>query len=133
VFHLYVDEYQRFATPSFATLLTEAGKYGVCTTTAHQDRQQLYSISPEVAKIKAGNNLVVFRVGAEDAWELARHFDCKPTSPLIPQRSYVDSEAQVANELANLPSRTAKIRILEEKETGRRSHAEYTIKALDLR
>lgn len=54
VFHLYADEYQRFATRAFATLLTEARKFGVHTATAHQDRQQLYEAGPSVAKIKAG-------------------------------------------------------------------------------
>jgi hypothetical protein len=77
-FHLYADEYQRFATPAFATLLAEAGKYGISTTTAHQDRQQLYSVGSDVAKIKAGN-IVVFHVDGRDGQELATEFDCTPT------------------------------------------------------
>lgn len=34
--NLYADEFQRFATEDFATLLTEARKFGIATTIAHQ-------------------------------------------------------------------------------------------------
>jgi len=36
VFHLYADEFQYFATESFALLLSEARKYGPTLTIAHQ-------------------------------------------------------------------------------------------------
>ena len=39
-FNLYADEFQRFATEDFATLLTEARKFGIATTIAHQARYQ---------------------------------------------------------------------------------------------
>jgi type IV secretory pathway TraG/TraD family ATPase VirD4 len=35
-FYLYVDEFQNFATPSFATILSEARKYRLALTIAHQ-------------------------------------------------------------------------------------------------
>src|SRR6266536_4161939 len=40
-FHLYADEYQRFAISDFAELLAEARKFAVATTVAHQWRSQL--------------------------------------------------------------------------------------------
>ena len=35
-FHLYADEFQSFATDSFALILSEARKYGLTLTVAHQ-------------------------------------------------------------------------------------------------
>ncbi len=40
-FNVYADEFQWFATEDFATLLTEARKFGIATTIAHQMREQL--------------------------------------------------------------------------------------------
>jgi hypothetical protein len=76
-FFLYADEYQRFATPAFADLLTEARKYKLATTTAHQNRAQLRAEGAKVATIAAAN-IAVFRVSGEDAAELALHFDRTP-------------------------------------------------------
>lgn len=39
-FFLYVDEFQNFTTKSFAGLLSEARKYGLGLTLAHQHRSQ---------------------------------------------------------------------------------------------
>jgi hypothetical protein len=78
-FNLYADEYQRFATPAFDTLLTEARKYGVATTIAHQVRAQLDS-KTRAAALNAGS-IVVFAVHGEDAEELAKQFDRTPPEP----------------------------------------------------
>src|SRR6266516_1150014 len=75
-FNLYADEYQRFATPDFATLLTEARKFGVATTIAHQVRTQLDEKNAATA-LQAGS-LVCFRVTSEDAEELAPSFNLTP-------------------------------------------------------
>src|SRR3989338_7203613 len=40
-FSLYVDEFQNFVTDSFATILSEARKYGLSLTIAHQYTKQL--------------------------------------------------------------------------------------------
>ena len=40
-FHLYADEFQSFATDSFALILSEARKYGLTLTVAHQYLDQL--------------------------------------------------------------------------------------------
>lgn len=41
VFHLFVDEFQNFATESFALILSEARKYGLSLCTAHQFLAQI--------------------------------------------------------------------------------------------
>jgi hypothetical protein len=71
-FYLYVDEFQSFATDSFSTALSEARKYGLSLTLAHQYTQQL----PEgLLSAVLGNTgtTIAFRVGAEDADLLASH------------------------------------------------------------
>jgi hypothetical protein len=81
-FHLYADEYHRFAVSDFAVLLAEARKFAVGTTVAHQWRDQLDSAN-RGATLNAAN-LVVFRVwGANDAQELAAEFDHTPPEPPI--------------------------------------------------
>ena len=40
-FYLYVDEFQNFATDSFATILSEARKYGLNLTVANQYISQM--------------------------------------------------------------------------------------------
>src|SRR5207248_11328236 len=75
-FCIYADEYQRFATPDFATLLVEARKFGIATTIAHQFRNQL-DVNNKGATLNAAN-MVVFAVSGEDAEELAKEFRAKP-------------------------------------------------------
>jgi len=72
-FYLYVDEIHNFLTLSFADILSEARKYGLNLTLAHQYIEQLDD------KLRAaifGNvgTLISFRVGAGDAKYLAREF-----------------------------------------------------------
>jgi len=80
-FGLYADEFQRFATSDFATILTEARKFGIATTIAHQVRDQLDEKS-RGATLNAGN-LVVFRVSGPDAGEMAVNFDSTPPPPIV--------------------------------------------------
>lgn len=72
-FYLYVDEFQNFANESFANILSEARKYRLNLTVAHQYIAQL---EEEVAKAVFGNvgTLVVMRVGAEDATFMEQEF-----------------------------------------------------------
>ncbi len=72
-FYLYVDEFQNFATISFANILSEARKYRLSLTLGHQYITQM---EEEVRDAVFGNvgTLVVFRVGAEDAEFLEREF-----------------------------------------------------------
>ena len=80
-FHLYADEFQRFATEDFAVLLTEARKFGIGTTIAHQFRDQLDKANRGATLSVA--NLVVFRVSGQDGEELAKAFDATPPPPAI--------------------------------------------------
>ncbi|MFH1366747.1 MAG: type IV secretion system DNA-binding domain-containing protein [Patescibacteria group bacterium] len=73
-FYLYVDEFQNFATESFGTILSEARKYRLNLTLAHQYIEQL---DEKVAAAVFGNvgTIVCFRVGAADAEFLVKEFD----------------------------------------------------------
>lgn len=72
-FMLYVDEFQNFATPSFASMLSEARKYRLSLIMAHQYIAQL---SEEVRDAVFGNvgSIISFRVGAADAEFLEQEF-----------------------------------------------------------
>ena len=72
-FYLYVDEFQNFATDSFANILSEARKYRLNLIIAHQYIEQL---SESVCAAVFGNvgTLTIFRVGAADAEFLAKEF-----------------------------------------------------------
>ncbi len=72
-FYLYVDEFQNFATPDFAQILSEARKYRLNLTVANQFIGQ---VEEEVKNAVFGNvgTLVAFRVGVADANYLQHHF-----------------------------------------------------------
>ncbi len=72
-FHLYVDEFQNFATPDFVTILAEARKYHLNLTVANQFTGQM---DQEIKSAIFGNvgTKVMFRVGIEDAPFLAQEF-----------------------------------------------------------
>ncbi len=77
-FYLYVDEFQNFATDSFANILSEARKYHLNLIIAHQYIGQLMTdTSTKVRDAVFGNvgTLCVFRVGAEDAEFLEKEFE----------------------------------------------------------
>ncbi len=76
-FYLYVDEFQNFATESFAVILSEARKYHLNLIVAHQYIAQLeQGTSTAIRDAVFGNvgTLIVMRVGAEDAEFLEREF-----------------------------------------------------------
>ncbi len=75
-FYLYVDEFQNFATESFADILSEARKYRLNLIIGHQYIGQLTLDSTKVRDAVFGNvgTMVAFRVGAEDAEFLAKEF-----------------------------------------------------------
>ncbi len=77
-FYLYVDEFQNFATESFANILSEARKYRLNLVLAHQYINQLiFDGNSTVRDAVFGNvgTLVSFRVGAEDAEHLEKEFE----------------------------------------------------------
>ena len=65
-FCLYVDEFQNYATDSFATILSEARKFGLNLIVANQFTTQL---TDEIRDAVFGNvgTIVSFRVGTQDA------------------------------------------------------------------
>ncbi len=73
-FYLYVDEFQNFATESFAGILSEARKYRLNLILAHQYISQL---DEKVRDAVFGNvgTLITFRVGAMDADVLEKEFE----------------------------------------------------------
>ncbi|MBM5789467.1 hypothetical protein FJZ23_00020 [Candidatus Parcubacteria bacterium] len=72
-FYLYVDEFQNFAVESFAGILSEARKYRLCLTMAHQYIAQL---TDEVREAVFGNvgTLITYRVGSPDALYMEKEF-----------------------------------------------------------
>jgi hypothetical protein len=73
-FYLYVDEFQNFATDSFATILSEARKYGLNLTVANQYIAQM---PVEVKDAVFGNvgSIVSFRMSADDARTMTRYYE----------------------------------------------------------
>ncbi len=77
-FYLYVDEFQNFATDSFAGILSEARKYRLNLIIAHQYIGQLVTdMSTRVRDAVFGNagTMIMFRVGAGDAEFLEKEFE----------------------------------------------------------
>lgn len=93
-FYLYVDEFQNFATDSFATILSEARKYHLNLVLVNQYIAQIPEV---VADAIFGNvgTMVSFRVGATDADKLVKEFE-----PVFD-----------ANDLINLPNRQIYIKM----------------------
>lgn len=142
-FYLYVDEYQNFATESFPQLQSEARKFKIVTTVAHQYRDQLDESNKGSTLNMA--NLIAFRVSGKDALELAGQFDNTPRElpshyqPIysdlgqgvsVPMQTggsntglfreipglrepYSDTHLETANLLAMLPQHQAIVRILD--------------------
>jgi len=72
-FYFYVDEFQNFATPDFAQILSEARKYHLNLIVANQFIGQ---IEDEIKNAIFGNvgTTITYRVGVDDANYLARQF-----------------------------------------------------------
>ena len=72
-FFLYMDEFQNFTTESISSILSEARKYKLNLTIAHQFIKQL---DEKIANAVFGNvgSVIAFRVGADDAEYLEKQF-----------------------------------------------------------
>ncbi len=75
-FYLYVDEFQNFATDSFATILSEARKYALNLTVANQYIAQM-SIDVKDAVFGNVGSMIAFRMGADDARTMQKYFEPK--------------------------------------------------------
>jgi hypothetical protein len=72
-FYLYIDEFQNITTDSISAILSEARKYGLSLTVAHQFLAQ---IDEGIRSAVFGNvgNIATFRIGSEDAEFLEKQF-----------------------------------------------------------
>lgn len=77
-FYLYVDEFQNFATDSFATILSEARKYGLYLTVANQYTAQMMDSVKDAVFGNVGS-IIAFRMSADDARGIIRYFEPKFT------------------------------------------------------
>jgi hypothetical protein len=94
-FYLHMDEFQNISTNSISAILSEARKYKLGLTMAHQFIAQL---QPDIKEAVFGNvgSMAAFRVGPEDAQYLEQQY-----SPTFS-----------ASDLMNVPNRNAFLRIL---------------------
>jgi hypothetical protein len=83
-FYFYVDEFQNFATDTFSEILSEARKYRLNLTIAHQYMGQLSDV---VRKTVFGNvgSMISFRVGADDAAILEEEYN-----PIFSKRDIIN-------------------------------------------
>jgi energy-coupling factor transporter ATP-binding protein EcfA2 len=72
-FYLFVDEFQNFANASFADILSEARKYKLNLTIAHQYIEQMDEVVRPAVFGNVGT-MIAFRVGATDAEVLEKEF-----------------------------------------------------------
>lgn len=94
-FYLYIDEFQNFATGSFAVILSEARKYKLSLIVANQYTSQLL---PEIKDAIFGNigTIISFTIGYEDAVAMSSQF----------------KEMVSTNDLISLPKFTAYTRLM---------------------
>jgi hypothetical protein len=72
-FYLYIDEFQNITTDSISTILSEARKYKLSLTVAHQFIAQLQDKIRDAVFGNVGS-MISFRVSAEDAEYLEKQF-----------------------------------------------------------
>ena len=115
-FHLYIDEFQNYATDSFSVMLSEARKYGLSLVMAHQTLAQ---VSSELRNLVLGNTgiQVYFRVGHQDAQVLANEafvfsqHDVKSASIRgIQYRSAGEQRQLLAQDIQDLPPRVCYVK-----------------------
>ncbi len=94
-FFCYVDEFQNFANPSFASILSEARKYRLSLTLAHQYIEQLDETVRDAVFGNVGT-MIMMRVGAPDAAFLETEF----TPTFLPE------------DLTNLPKYHAYLKLM---------------------
>lgn len=88
-FYLYVDEFQNFATPAFAQILSEARKYKLNAILAHQTTSQLEDISLVNITLANTGTVICFRTANPEDERM-----------ILPQfRPYIEQ-----GEIASLPS-----------------------------
>lgn len=113
-FWLYVDEFQNFATDAFATILSEARKYHLGLTIAHQYIGQLtHPKSPDggshedptIRDAVFGNvgTMMNFKIGAEDAEYMAKEY-----APLLSDQDVINIANYSAYVKLNIDNTTSR-------------------------
>ncbi len=90
-FYLYIDEFQNFITPTIATILSEARKYRLNLTIAHQYIGQLVSGNDTTirdAVLGTIGTIITYKIGIQDAEFLAKQF-----APVFNEYDLVNIEA----------------------------------------
>ncbi|MCF7906294.1 type IV secretion system DNA-binding domain-containing protein [Candidatus Gracilibacteria bacterium] len=114
-FFLYVDEFQNFATDTFASILSEARKYRLNLIMAHQYIAQLsesaggIAIGQKDTRIRDavfGNvgTMVSFKVGAEDGEYLEKEY-----APLLSQQDIINIANYKAYLKLNIDNTTSRV------------------------
>jgi len=98
-FYFYIDEFQNFSTGSFADILSEARKYRLSMTIAHQYTRQLDETTADAVFGNVGS-MIVFQVGSDDADVLVRQLRKFPDE-IMPE------------DLTNIPKYHAYCRLLQ--------------------
>ncbi len=100
-FYFYVDEFQNYVVSSFETILSEAAKYKLFLTLAHQTLGQLPS-ALEHAIFGNVATIISFQVSAEDASRLQREMHRsryvvrpKQSSQLVPFNEFITQQKQI--------------------------------------
>ena len=83
-FYLYIDEFHNIVTQTFENILSEARKYGLNLTMAHQYVGQIIT---KVHQAVLGNcgSIITFRIGGEDAVKMKPEF-----SPLFDVKDMIN-------------------------------------------
>lgn len=89
-FYLYIDEFQNVTTDSIATILSEARKYSLSLTIAHQFIKQLDERIKDAVFGNVGS-ITAFRVGSEDAEQLVKLF-----APVFSENDLINVDNRVA-------------------------------------
>ena len=103
-FHLYADEFQSFATDSFALILSEARKYGLTLTVAHQYLDQV----PEQLRAAVFGNvgsMLACRTGATDASRIAEQIGLGGADALLDLPNHTGWTRLLANGVPTSPLR----------------------------
>ena len=109
-FYMYVDEFQNFATDTFATILSEARKYRLALIMAHQYIAQLTKTptgrdDTRVRDAVFGNvgTMMSFKVGAEDAEYMAKEY-----APLLSEQDVINVANYTAYIKLNISNTTSR-------------------------
>lgn len=120
-FYLYIDEFQNITTDSISAILSEARKYKLSLTVAHQFLAQ---IDEKIRDAVFGNvgSMAAFRVGAEDAEKLAEQF--APSVTALDLMNIENRHAYIRLLANGVPQKPFSIGTVKPSE-GDRSHAAY--------